>query len=155
GFNPCSRGSASWASTLSVASMNWPMFQSLFSWIGLLGQVRAVVETGSVDIVSILVLVDRPPGREVAPLVSVCCLVSFLVLVDRPPGRPRGARPVRSGLYVSILVLVDRPPGLDLRGEGVGLRLDGFNPCSRGSASWAARQTQTFCRTRYTARTCD
>src|SRR5207253_7442903 len=83
-------------------------FQSLFSWIGYLGD-RVAPRREFPHGVSILVLVDRVP-RAVAT-----------VDADRR-------------LRVSILVLVDRVPRA-WRWSPSGGASPGFNPCSRGSGT--------------------
>ncbi len=123
-FNPCCRGSASRARRRNGRGPRCRHDQT--------------------SNVSILVVVDLPPGLLMRPTSQSLpggfqSLLSWICL----PGAAACGSGRRSRPHVSILVVVDLPPGhrSDRGGESVPA---GFNPCCRGSASRARRRCRAM-----------
>ena len=111
-FNPCCRGSASSAWQDERGPRDEIRFQSLLSWISLIGFLQGCGWLGAKVFQSLLSWISLI-GPEVRPAHLQREQVSILVVVDQPHRR------------------VVRPRGRDRRDES------SFNPCCRGSASSA------------------
>ena len=141
GFNPCCLGSGCSALAADADASRRTQFQSLLSWIRLLGN-RRRSRSGSRDGVSILVVLDQAARLVVA--VAMCTRadwVSILVVLDQAARRLAGADCRRPVTQVSILVVLDqaaRPAVAELHAGPH----RGFNPCCLGSGCSARLASQ-------------
>ena len=83
-------------------------FQSLLSWISLIGSLHGLADLATDPDVSILVVVDQPHRQYRRHGSDGPTRVSILVVVDQPH-RPQERREVGDAGEVSILVVVDQP----------------------------------------------
>src|SRR6185437_2680117 len=105
GFDPCSPGCSTSASTVQPFTACRAKFRSLFSWMQHVGYAPVIFRSGT-TYVSILVLLDaaRRPPHPVHPACST--KVSILVLLDAAR-RLLSSHARDRRAHVSILVLLD------------------------------------------------
>ena len=135
GFNPCCLGSRSLAGFSLTGTRALVLFQSLLSWISVIGAPPMAL-FATPQSVSILVVLDlghwplifRTTGRSLNCF-NPCCLGSRSLARVRRPLRTDGPR-------VSILVVLDLGHWLE-RGDLPVPTRPSFNPCCLGSRSLA------------------